>query len=75
MLGALIHVNGQLIGNIDIQRKITGDDGLNEYDWSIRITDQHGRVTKEEGQALQHHYQDGALVLISKVLDASGHGP
>lgn len=75
MLLAFLYVNETRIGYVSAQRMATGEDGVNEYDWKVQHRDEHDRLVEEEGFALKHHYQDGALVLISKVLEASGNGP
>lgn len=75
MMYAHLRINDHAIGLVTARRIVTGESGVNEYDWTVSTEDERGRHVEERGQALKHHYQDGALVLLSKVLEAAGFGP
>ena len=59
-----ISVNHQRIGWWDAQRITTSPDGLHTYRW--RAKGDHGQLTG----TLTHRYDEGAVVLASKVLAA-----
>lgn len=64
-LHGTIEVNHQRIGYWYVQRIVTSQDGNHTYRWDARLHKR--RVTGD----LQHRYDDGAMVLASKVLTAA----
>lgn len=69
-------VNGQQIGYLYVQRREpvrpTGED-ICAYDWRLNV---NGETRSNVADSpVKHRFGDGAWALVSKVVEAAGHGP
>ncbi len=65
-------VNAKRIGSIIISRLDCQASGVNTYAWLIEMIPRPGEAEVLLTGEIDHNYEDGALSLLSKVLDEAG---
>jgi len=68
MVTAEIRINGTLLGHIYAVNDVTLENGQSLYHWECYVPDRGPLVG---GTELRHRREDGALALISKIIEAA----
>jgi hypothetical protein len=72
-----LFVGSERIGLINVKRRSKVPEDVNLYDWEITLNafEPIGRpattIMNDPDEPISHHYDDGPLVLLAKVLEAA----